>query len=294
MANFLERYLEGQRVDVWGQLAALGDGVREEPVFTDAVAVADETMRRVRINAETLIPRLAAKGYQFADRTLEEKPRHVNRILSNIEAAQGRRDSQRAGKQREKEALEAEMERMRTRPAIENPRVFYAVDEDICYQDEQTENYFHLIEQRVKGPLPISLAAWYRRIGKISLVGSHEVLNPPGNAIADPLAIAALPDFYTTLCYANPGDKKRVALCDDDRGKAGLPKTTPVGVSAPRYEVSIPNAAADFQVENEWHGAYFVNYLRKAFEWGGFPGWERDPSPPRAAIAELTEGLPPI
>jgi hypothetical protein len=279
---------------VWDELVALGEGVREEPVFADAVAVADETVRRAHSNAEILIPRLAAKGYQFSDRTLEEKLRHINRILSNIEAAQGRRDSQRAGKQQEKAALEVELERMRTRPPIGNPRVFYAVDEDISYQDEQTANYFHLIEQRVKGPMPISLEAWYRRIGKISLVGAHEVLNPPGNAIADPLAIASLPDFYTTLCYANPGDKQRVALSDDDRSKAGLPKTTPVGVSAPRYEVSIPNAAADFRIENEWRGTYFVNYLRRAFEWGGFPGWERDPNPPRAAIAELTEGLLPI
>jgi len=108
------------------------------------------------------------------------------------------------------------------------------------------------------------------------------------------VAVASLSDFYVTLCYANPGDKKQVALSADDRSKAGLPKTTPVGVSAPRYEVSIPNAAADFRVENEWRGTYFVNYLRKAFEWGGFPGWERDPNPPRAAIAELTEGLQPI
>jgi hypothetical protein len=50
---------------VWDELVALGDGVREEPVFTNTVAVANETMRRVRKNVEILIPRLAAKGYQF-------------------------------------------------------------------------------------------------------------------------------------------------------------------------------------------------------------------------------------
>jgi len=160
MATFLERYLEGQRVEVWDEFVSLGDRVREEPVLADAVAVADEVMSRVRNNAEILIPRLGAKGYQFADRLLEEKLRHVNRILSNIEAAQGRRDSQRADKQREKAALEVEMERMRTRPPLENPRVFYAVDADTAYQDEQTANYFQLIEQRVNGPMPISLEAW--------------------------------------------------------------------------------------------------------------------------------------
>lgn len=152
MASFLDRYLEGQRVEVWDELVALGDRVREEPVCTDAVAVANETVRRVRDNAEVLIPRLAAKGYRVTDRNLDEKLRHVNRILSNIEACQGRRDWQRAFKQEEKVALELDLERMRTRPPIENARVFQALDEDTAYQDEQTANYLHLIEQRVNGP----------------------------------------------------------------------------------------------------------------------------------------------
>ena len=34
-----------------------------------------------------------------------------------------------------------------------------------------------------------------------------------------------------------------------------------------------------------------VNYLRRTFEWGGFPGWARDTNPPRDLIAKLTEGL---
>src|SRR5262249_52655217 len=40
-----------------------------------------------------------------------------------------------------------------------------------------------------------------------------------------------------------------------------------------------------------WRNMTFVNYLRKAFEWAGFPGWERDPNPPREMISKLTEGL---
>src|SRR5271168_744593 len=58
MPTFLERYLNGQHVEVWNDLIALGDEVRKEPVFTDAQAVADETMRRARRNLEILIPRL--------------------------------------------------------------------------------------------------------------------------------------------------------------------------------------------------------------------------------------------
>jgi hypothetical protein len=44
---------------------ALGEAVREEPLYADAHAVAHETMRRVRANLELLVPRLRAAGYDF-------------------------------------------------------------------------------------------------------------------------------------------------------------------------------------------------------------------------------------
>jgi hypothetical protein len=70
-------------------------------------------------------------------------------------------------------------------------------------------------------------------------------------------------------------------------GKAGLEGGKP-------YTITIPSSCADVELDNEWRQATFVQYLRKTFEWGGFPGWERDSSPPRNAIAELSEGLLPI
>lgn len=65
MASYLERYQRGEREQVWAELVALGDQVRSEPLHTDALAVARETMGRVRQNIEVLIPRLVAIGYQF-------------------------------------------------------------------------------------------------------------------------------------------------------------------------------------------------------------------------------------
>lgn len=65
MASFLSRYLDGEHVQVWDELLALGERVREEPLYSDALAVAQETMRRVRYNIELLIPRLKDIGYQF-------------------------------------------------------------------------------------------------------------------------------------------------------------------------------------------------------------------------------------
>jgi hypothetical protein len=62
MATFLDRYMKGERVAVWRELGALGKKVRHKRYYTDAVAVAQETMRRARRNVDVLIGRLDAIG----------------------------------------------------------------------------------------------------------------------------------------------------------------------------------------------------------------------------------------
>ncbi len=65
MSNLLERYLQGERRAVWAELAAYGDKVRQEPLLSDALAVARATMGRARENVELLVPRLEVLGYNF-------------------------------------------------------------------------------------------------------------------------------------------------------------------------------------------------------------------------------------
>jgi hypothetical protein len=62
------------------------------------------------------------------------------------------------------------------------------------------------------------------------------------------------------------------------------------------YEILVPNLAVDSILKNEWHNSTFLNYLRIAFRWGGFPGFERYPEQlrPGEAIAFLTDGLLPF
>ena len=59
------------------------------------------------------------------------------------------------------------------------------------------------------------------------------------------------------------------------------------------YSFAVPNRAADALVEGEPHGVNFVEYLRIAIAWGGFPGWERQASCP-SEIERLREGLRPF
>lgn len=65
MTKFLERYLAGECEQVWDELYELGEEVRDPAYFDDAVAVARETMTRVRKNCEILIPRLQELGWRF-------------------------------------------------------------------------------------------------------------------------------------------------------------------------------------------------------------------------------------
>src|SRR3954447_3367427 len=64
-SSFLERYQSGDYEQVWAELTALGSSLRDDPLHSDALAVAHETMRRVRRNIEKLIPPLRQLGYKF-------------------------------------------------------------------------------------------------------------------------------------------------------------------------------------------------------------------------------------
>jgi hypothetical protein len=65
MPSYLERYQNGDCEAVWNELLALGDAVRKEPVYSDAKAVANETMQRVKRNIEKIYQRLQSLGYEF-------------------------------------------------------------------------------------------------------------------------------------------------------------------------------------------------------------------------------------
>ncbi|UBF29113.1 hypothetical protein K9N68_15505 [Kovacikia minuta CCNUW1] len=63
--SFVNRYRAGEQEQVWAELLALGESIREKPLFNEAYAVAYETMSRVRTNVELLVPRLQSIGYEF-------------------------------------------------------------------------------------------------------------------------------------------------------------------------------------------------------------------------------------
>ena len=63
--DYLDRYVRGEYEGVWSELQTLGARVREEPHYSGARRVADETMRRVSSNCERIVGRLRELGYLF-------------------------------------------------------------------------------------------------------------------------------------------------------------------------------------------------------------------------------------
>ena len=63
--TYLERYSAGEHVEIWDELQALGNAVRDPAVLADALSVARATMDRVALNIERLADRLTSYGYEF-------------------------------------------------------------------------------------------------------------------------------------------------------------------------------------------------------------------------------------
>lgn len=89
MPTYLDRYLAGEHEQVWAELLALGATVRDEPLYTDALAVARETMTRAKYNCELLISRLEQMGYEFSYNTSEPPPDNTEEMLAEAEERAG-------------------------------------------------------------------------------------------------------------------------------------------------------------------------------------------------------------
>jgi hypothetical protein len=109
-------------------------------------------------------------------------------------------------------------------------------------------------KQLSKMNLPLSLRAWYQEVGIVDLTGYHRHLCPPEVKAG---GIAA------SLEVKWP--PKRRGLCSE----------------------------ADFRVEDQ-HRTYFVESIRVALRWGGFPGWALYESAPEKQIAALRRDLLPL
>jgi hypothetical protein len=139
------------------------------------------------------------------------------------------------------------------------------------------------------GVLPLSLRAFYEVVGQVNLNGTHPRLDPKGNSVApDPLLVYGMDQGIVE--FGDEGDVSEtpvaVTIAPDDLHKANESGGDP-------YEIAIPDLRADGELLNERHSLFFVDYLRLAFAFGGFPGYEGRSEAP-AELASLKAGLLPF
>ncbi len=123
-------------------------------------------------------------------------------------------------------------------------------------------------------------AAW--RAEGINATTTCELPPRPRTLLADPLVVCCT--FEEEGGEETEDDFPHfLTLSGDRKSKAGI-------YSIECYSMEMPNPGADAPF-GDWHKTSFVNYLRIAFRWGGFPGWERYPERPQKELAYLTDGL---
>lgn len=329
--KLLRRYLAGEHEAVWADMVALGPRVREAPDFDDAWAVARETMRRARHNVELIIRRLDQIGYEFWNGK-QGKPgpqplrlmlggqvieypslesmveRVLKRDLSQIPAGMGRHAEQARDRLAKlsgmalpllKQQAERQAEALRRKSEITDH-----LQDEVVFSPPSQEDIAAIRKLEKKGMvLPLSLRAWAEEVGDVNLAGAHPALcywedeNFPG-IYADPLMVALDHFMFESegwLEATEEGDdpgamdpvvgwdaeaKARLAIVDEQLDYG--------------YSIQLPNAAADAMLDGEPHKTTFVNYLRIAFRWGGFPGWERREKRPERELKFVADGLLPI
>jgi hypothetical protein len=152
--------------------------------------------------------------------------------------------------------------------------------------DPQAWDKIRELEEACEGPIPISLRAFYDVVGEVNLLGRHPVLAPEGSDLApDPLVVGGIDDALASI-DAWDSDQQIIAVAPDALHKANVSGGDP-------YMIFVPAAVADAPLEEEPHDVTFVEYLRIAVRWGGFPGWEAAGSSP-IELDRLRVGLLPF
>ena len=274
-----DRYVAGEREQVWRELVDLGPDVRTTAHITDALAVAYETMTRVDANVKTIIQRLEGLGYAFqteagSHEANQAQMKGVFEQFSGLFKAAGVAQ----GMERMFETLTAAGSR-KPKDTKAHPHV---------PPDGGTWKKLRKLE-KAAGPLPLSLRAFYDVVGEVNLMGSHAAIAVPQSSVApDPLVVHGLDDALAQLDMDEPEDGELyLAIAPDDLHKANVSGSDP-------YSIRLPAPVADTLVEYENHGVTFVEYLRIVFAWGGFPGWENADAVAPPEVAQLREGLLPI
>lgn len=314
MTGWLDRYHAGEHESVWAEMISLGPDVRSRPYLEPAWSVAQETMRRARHNVETIVNRLDQIGYEFwngrhgpmtAPASISSVEALYKSAMEHSPALQSAAFRQQFGNLLEKaKAMRAATETMRSVKAPPLSPTVDHLDDDIVFSPPSARTNALIRKLEKNGLiLPLSLKAWAEMVGDINLSGAHPTLcfwrdeKFPG-ILADPLMVTlGNLEFEGRQWLDSQSDgegtsqiKVIVAWSADTKADLAIvDEQIDEG-----YDICLPASSADAALNNKPHHTHFVDYLRTAFRWGGFPGWQNQSRRPEKELRFLSEGLLPI
>ncbi len=332
MATFFERYQAGEYEQVWVDLVALGPQVYQEPYFSDAKAVANETMRRVRHNIELIVQRLKDLQFDFVRPDAMISPPDPE-LIGNLDAFEQEIGpipmSIRAWCE-----IVGSVDLMGTYPGLSYYHSMAEIDSVLGKALSQGK-LDKLDLQTLVGTMVISggsPALDDARMTKMQDSLNAMISNLQKGMAASPLFGGANFEKITRDVQKRGEKKPRYSIAGEDQvmsdplsfdmgeinidyynewresqkeGEVDLEDPFSVSIApdfehksnisgAGGYDVALPNPAADCELLYESHHTTFVNYLRLSFRWGGFLGLESAKNRSDDVLAQLTDGLLPI
>ena len=129
--------------------------------------------------------------------------------------------------------------------------------------------------ESIAGPLPLTVKAFWRYIGSVSLVGFKDVWDE----YSDPLFVASVDDNTEVIeewqkfrkeCEEHSDDPYMLFISPDEDQKDGYDGDQ-------YYNIELPCTSVDGFIRDAPSETTFIDYLREAFEAKGFPGLEEVP-----------------
>lgn len=256
METFLTRYRNGEYEQVWAELLALEGKVRKEPLYSEALAVARETMIRAKKNIETLIERINLVDYKFSPEypVIESLEQETFDLIANLEGKVGG-------------------------PIPLSLKVFYEIVGAVSFYGVHTKLGINLA-----GYEAVEDEEWFSTFTQeeVDMYYGRDV------PVSDPLVVyeplSSEPESYE---YSFGPSKYYIPIAPDALHKANYS-------GGGGHLIEFPNPAIDAPLVGDWEGTTFVEYLREVFCWGGFPGFRKIEDAPIDLLAFLAKDLLPI